>query len=110
MMNLTKTMTMTSLALIVSVLAGLWLASTTPANSLSENAAPSMSVESRLGAAELALCDGQAWPHFSQGCTAWIAATSDQLGIDRSVSTAVHDYDHGFTIISKAAPVELAAR
>jgi hypothetical protein len=110
MITLTKTVTMTSLALILAVLLGMWLATTSPANSSGESMAPSMAVETRLGAAELDLCAGQAWPHFSAGCAAWIAASSNHDGVDRSISGLVHDVDHGFTIAGKASLTEMAAR
>jgi hypothetical protein len=110
MITLTKTLTMTSIAVLVAVLLGMWLATTSPANSSAEHAAPSMSVEVRLGAAELDLCSGQAWPHFSAGCSAWIAASSNIDGIDRTISMSVHDADHGFTVVAKAQQIELAAR
>ncbi|MBV6657520.1 MAG: hypothetical protein KI785_07095 [Devosiaceae bacterium] len=110
MMTLTKTMTLTSLAIILAIFTGVWLASTSPASSRTDSFAPSVSVETRLGAAELDLCQGQAWPHFSDGCAAWIAATNNTSGIDRTVSTMVSDVDHGFTIVSKAQPLEVAAR
>lgn len=110
MITLTRTLTMTSIAVLVAVLMGMWLATTSPANSSAEQAAPSTSVEVRLGAAELDLCSGQAWPHFTDGCAAWIAASSDNDGIDRTISISTHDADHGFTIVSKAQPLEVAAR
>ena len=110
MTNLTKTFTLTTLLVLAAVLAGLGLASVTPAVSGGDMATPSMVVETRLGAAELDLCSGQAWPHFSAGCAAWIAASADRDGIDRSISFAVHDADHGFSIVGKAAPMEVAAR
>lgn len=114
MFTLTKTMTLTSLAIIVAIFSGAWLASTSPANSRIDTFQPagitSMSVENRLGAIELDICQGQAWPHFSEGCAAWIAATSGANGIDRTVSTVITDIDHGFTVAGKAQPVEVAAR
>ncbi len=109
MFNMTKTLTMTTLAITVAVLMGLWFASTSPANSSAEQAAPSMSVDVRLGAAELDLCSGQAWPHFSEGCTAWIQASSDTDGIDRTISIASHDAEHGFSVVTKAQPLEVAS-
>lgn len=110
MITLTKTLTMTTLAVLVAALLGVWLATTSPANSTSEQAFPSSNVEVRLGAAELAICAGQAWPHFTEGCASWIAATSDTNAIDRTISMSIHDADHGFTVVSKAQPMELAAR
>lgn len=110
MITLARTLTLTTVAVVFAVLLGLWLATTSPANSRTDSAAPSMSVETRLGAAELALCAGQAWPHFSAGCASWIRASSAQAGIDRTISTTITDTDHGFTIVGKATPLELAAR
>ncbi|MEM1283921.1 MAG: hypothetical protein AAGH43_00900 [Pseudomonadota bacterium] len=110
MITLARTLTLTTVAVVFAVLLGLWLATTSPANSSAENAAPSMNVETRLGAAELDLCAGQAWPHFSDGCASWIRASSDQSGIDRTISTMVTDADHGFTVVTKATPLEVASR
>lgn len=112
MHTLTKTMTLTSLAIIVAVFTGAWLASTSPASSRIDVVEPAAapSVESRLGAIELDLCQGQAWPHFSAGCASWIAATSRATGIQRTISTVVTDIDHGFTIAGKAQVMDLAAR
>lgn len=110
MITLTKTLTMTTVAVLIAILMGMWLATTSPANSEDERALPSMSVDVRLGAAELALCDGQAWPHFSNGCASWIAASSNSNGIDRTISMTVHDVDHGFSIATKVEPIELATR
>jgi hypothetical protein len=41
MITLTKTLTMTSIAVLVAVLMGMWLATTSPANSSAEQAMPS---------------------------------------------------------------------
>ncbi|MEM6382303.1 MAG: hypothetical protein AAF739_06475 [Pseudomonadota bacterium] len=110
MMNLTKTMALTSLAIIAAVFSGFWLASTAPANTGNAPFEPTRSVESRLGAAELDLCQGQAWPHFTDGCARWIAATNNAEGFDRSISIAVTDVEHGFTVVQKAQPIDVASR
>jgi hypothetical protein len=110
MIDMMKTLTITTAAVLAAVLMGIWLASTTPALSGAEENSASTSVNVRLSSAELDLCSGQAWPHFSQGCASWISASSDSHGIDRTISLAVHDVDHGFTVVSKAEPVEVAAR
>ena len=110
MITLTKTLTMTIVALFIAILVGMWLATASPASPEGEHIMPSMSVDVRLGAAELAICDGQTWPHFSDGCASWIAASSRSNGIDRTISMAMHDVDHGFSIVSKAEPMELATR
>lgn len=110
MITMTKTLTMTSIAVLIAVLMGMWLATTSPANSSAEQATPSTSVDMRLGAAELDLCSGQAWPHFTDGCAVWIAASSNNTGIDRTISMTMHDSDHGFTVVTKAQPVEVAVR
>lgn len=110
MMTITRTVTMTTAAVLLAVLMGVWLASTSPANSSSEAATASMSVETRLGIAELDLCTGQAWPHFSNGCAAWISASANSDGLDRTISLAHHDADHGFSVVSKAQTLDVAAR
>ncbi|GAB5511582.1 MAG: hypothetical protein Rhims3KO_29830 [Hyphomicrobiales bacterium] len=110
MIQFAKTITLTSAALVIALFFGAWLANTSPANSTTDQATPSMSVDHRLANAEFDLCDGQAWPHFSDGCTAWIAATSERDGIDRSVSPVMHDAEHGFSIAGKAQPIEVATR
>ena len=110
MKTLSKTLTMTTVAVLVAALIGVWLAMASPANSGAEQAIPSIDVDVRLGLAELDLCAGQTWPHFNEGCAAWIAATSDTVGIDRTISIAEHDVEHGFTVVGKAQPITLANR
>ena len=110
MITFAKTLTMTTLAVFVAILVGVWLASTSPAISSAQGPALPMSVDVRLGTAELAICDGQAWPHFTNGCAAWIAASSDSNGIDRTVSLTVHHADLGLSVAAKAQPLELAGR
>ncbi|MFK7792557.1 MAG: hypothetical protein AB8B88_07795 [Devosiaceae bacterium] len=110
MITITRTLTMTTLAVLIAVLMGVWLASTSPANSSGERLDASMSVETRLGIAELDLCTGQTWPHFSEGCATWISASSDTDGINRTISLAVHDADHGFSVVTKAQDIEVASR
>ncbi|MEM1288039.1 MAG: hypothetical protein AAGH60_06775 [Pseudomonadota bacterium] len=110
MITLTKTMTLTSLAVIVAILAGMWMATTQPATSGTQSFEPTMSVETRLGAAGFDLCEGQTWPHFSNGCVSWISAGEGGQAVDRSVSIQITDPDHGFTVVSKAQPISVASR
>jgi hypothetical protein len=110
MLTIARTLTMTTAAMLLAILLGVWLASTSPANSSAGSAAASMSVETRIGIAELDLCSGQAWPSFSHGCAAWISASAKSDGLDRTLSLAVHDADQGFTVAGKARAIVVAAR
>ncbi len=110
MLTITRTLTMTTAAVLLAIFLGVWLASTSPANSSAGSAIASMSVETRIGIAELDLCSGQAWPSFSDGCAAWISASAQSDGLDRTISLAIHDADQGFSVVGKAQSIAVAAR
>ncbi|MCB1508971.1 MAG: hypothetical protein KDI98_09590 [Hyphomicrobiaceae bacterium] len=103
--GMTRTITLTVASSLLAVTLGVAAAALFAFNDAGATdtvTAPTTPVIERLSATADPLCSGQAWPNYSEGCRAWIAAAAGAPVAVRSVSTVITDVDHQITIVGKA--------